>query len=227
MNDLQSLHGRCALVTGASRGIGAAIAFELEARGAHVLRPERKVLDLESAASVAAFCCELPPVDILVNNAGINVIAPLDAISEESWNAMLTVNLSSPCHLMQGVVGSMKERRWGRIVNISSIFGRVSKEGRAAYSATKAAIESLTRASAIELAPYGICVNALCPGYVETEMTRRNNSVEALREIAASIPAQRLAQPEEIARCAAWLCSEEVSYLTGQSLVVDGGFTCR
>src|SRR5687767_3360018 len=138
MKENAPLAGRRALVTGASRGIGAAIAAELAARGAEVWRPERGQLDLADAASVHAFVAAMTPVDILVNNAGINLIAPLDVIQDMDWDSMFAVNVASPRRLIQGVASGMQQRGWGRIVNIGSIFGQVSKEGRAAYSATKA-----------------------------------------------------------------------------------------
>jgi 3-oxoacyl-[acyl-carrier protein] reductase len=198
----------------------------LEARGAFVLTPARAQLDLNDMASISRYAAECGPVDILVNNAGVNVIASLGDIAEDDWAAMLQINLSAPRRLIQLLSSGMSERGWGRIVNVGSIFGHVTKAGRASYSSTKGALESLTRAAAVELAPHSVLVNTICPGYVETDMTRRNNSAEAIATIEAAIPAQRLAQPVEIARCVAWLCSEENSYLTGQAIVVDGGFTC-
>ena len=129
--------------------------------------------------------------------------------------------------LLQGVAPGMKARGWGRVVNISSIFGVVTKERRGAYSAVKAGLNGLTRTAAVELAPFGVLVNSVCPGYVATDLTRQNNSPADLEKIAATIPAGRLAEPEEIARFVAWLCGEANTYLTGQTILVDGGFTCR
>jgi 3-oxoacyl-[acyl-carrier protein] reductase len=220
---------RTALVTGASRGIGAAIADSLQSRNWHVLRPARAELDLASADSVRIYCEQLAQqkVDALVNNAGVNHLASLAEISECHWDEMLRVNLTSTRMLMQAVAPGMASRGWGRIVNISSIFSLVTRSRRAAYSATKAALNALTRAAAVELGPRGILVNALCPGYVETDMTKKNNTPAELAVIAGSIPLGRLALPSEIVSVAAFLCSDEVSYLTGQTIVVDGGFTCQ
>jgi 3-oxoacyl-[acyl-carrier protein] reductase len=120
----------------------------------------------------------------------------------------------------------MMERRYGRIVNISSIWSVVSKPRRITYSASKSGLNGLTRTLAVELAPHNILVNAVAPGFVLTEMTRQNNTEADLDAICRTIPAQRLAQPEEIAEVVAFLCSEANSYLTGQTLLVDGGFTC-
>ncbi len=235
-----SLTLRRALVTGGARGIGAAIVAELRARGVQVAAPARAQLDLASPASIEAFVaglgglapcglapCGLAPFDILVNNAGINVLAELEAIDEGSWAAMVQLNLSAPRRLMQALAPGMKSRQWGRIVNVASIFGVVSREGRGAYSATKAGLIGLTRAAALELGPHNVLVNALCPGYVETDLTRANNSPAQLEALAAQIPLRRLAAPEEIARAVAFLCSEDSSYFTGQALLLDGGFTTR
>jgi 3-oxoacyl-[acyl-carrier protein] reductase len=120
----------------------------------------------------------------------------------------------------------MEAQQWGRILNISTIFSMVTKERRAAYSMTKAALNALTRSAAVEYGPSGILVNALAPGYVDTALTRQNNSPEAIAAITQTIPLRRMAQPEELALTAAFLVSEQNSYLTGQTLVVDGGFTC-
>ena len=193
---------RTALVTGASRGIGNAIAAELAAGGWNVVAPAREELDLASPESVENYCAGIEAggkVDALINNAGINVINSIQDLKNEDWAAMLQVNVTAPRRLVQAVAGGMASRQWGRIVNISSIFGIVSRAGRSAYSTTKAAINGFTRAAAVELGPQGILVNAVCPGYVETDMTYVNNSPEAIAAISQSIPLRRLAAPQEIA----------------------------
>jgi 3-oxoacyl-[acyl-carrier protein] reductase len=136
------------------------------------------------------------------------------------------MNLTAVMALTRGLAPGMRDRKWGRIVNISSVFSLVTKEKRALYSATKAALNGFTRAVAVELAPDGVLVNAVCPGYVDTELTRQNNSAAELENIAQAIPMRRLAQPKEIGRFVAFLCSEENTYITGQTLVIDGGFVC-
>ena len=217
-----------ALVTGGSRGIGAAIADALREQGAEVLTPERAALDLSDSASIRQWLtAQDGGIDIVVNNAGINVLDDLEAVTPENWAQMVQVNLTAPLQIIQGVAAGMKERRWGRIVNISSIFGVVTKERRGAYSMVKSGLNGLTRTAAVELAPFGILVNSVCPGYVATDMTRQNNPPDVIKQIEATIPAGRLAEPVEIARFVSWLCSEENTYLTGQTLLVDGGFTCR
>jgi 3-oxoacyl-[acyl-carrier protein] reductase len=216
-----------ALVTGGSRGIGRAIVEELQRRGLEVLAPGRDELDLADPASLKKFIAAHRDagIDVLVNNAGLNHIRSLEKLDAAAWREMVQVNLTAPLELIQGLSPGMRARRWGRILNLSSVFSLVTRESRAAYSATKSGLNGLTRTCAVELAPDNILVNALCPGYVETEMTRRNNAPSDLTAIAASIPLRRLAEPAEIARFAGFLCSEENTYCTGQMLAVDGGFT--
>jgi 3-oxoacyl-[acyl-carrier protein] reductase len=218
---------RRALVTGGSRGIGRAIVAELKQRGMEVFAPGRSELDLANPESIKAFIKARSEsgVDILVNNAGINHIRSLAKLDSPAWKEMLQVNLTAPLELIQGFSPGMRAKRWGRIVNISSVFSLVTRENRTAYSATKSGLNGLTRACAVELAADDVLVNAVCPGYVETEMTRRNNAPAELSAIAGTIPIRRLAQPDEIARVVGFLCSEENTYCTGQMLVVDGGFT--
>ena len=227
MTSAKKAQPHLALVTGAARGIGRAIAEELGRRGLQVLTPTRAELDLAQSASIQNFIKAQAGagIDILVNNAGINHIRPLTKLDSTAWQEMIQVNLTAPMELIQGMSVGMRSRKWGRIVNVSSVFSLVTRGGRAAYSATKSGLNGLTRTCAVELAPEGILVNAVCPGYVETEMTRRNNAPAELKAIAETIPLRRLAQPEEIARMVAFLCSEENTYCTGQLLAVDGGFT--
>ncbi len=221
---------RNALVTGGARGIGSAIVAELRNRGLNVLSPTRRELNLADPSSVDCFLAAQerngPPIDILVNNAGINHLAALSEIEEDVWREMVQVNLTAPLRLSQSCSRAMAFRKWGRIVNISSIFSAVTKERRAAYSAVKAGLNGLTRTLAVELGQHNVLVNAVGPGYVETELTRQNNTAADMEKIAQAIPMRRLAQPAEIARFVAFLCSEENTYLTGQLILVDGGFTC-
>jgi 3-oxoacyl-[acyl-carrier protein] reductase len=220
---------RTALVTGGSRGIGAAIAAELTARGYRVLAPPRAELDLERPASVEAYVAghKNRAVDVLVNNAGVNFLNPITAIDTATWQAMFQVNLTSALRLIQAFAPGMAARGWGRILSVSSIFSVVTRDKRAAYSMTKAALNALTRSAAVEFGPAGVLVNAVAPGYVDTELTRQNNPPEALAAILSAIPLRRMAQPAELAKAAAFLVSEENTYLTGQTIVVDGGFTCQ
>jgi NAD(P)-dependent dehydrogenase (short-subunit alcohol dehydrogenase family) len=220
--------GRVALVTGASRGIGKAIAEALAKGGATVIAPGRGEMDLAEPASVEGYVSGLrEPVDILVNDAGINRLGGLEDFADKDLWDTVRVNLVAPIQLIRAVARGMAGRRYGRIVNISSIWGHVARERRLAYTATKAAVNGLTRALAVELGPYNVLVNAVAPGYVNTDLTRRNNPPGALAEITRQIPMGRLAEPEEIAGTVAFLCSGANSYITGQVLAVDGGFLCR
>lgn len=221
------MRDRVALITGASRGIGQAIADLFREQGATVLAPTRHEMDLSSNESIDRYCSSIGPVDILVNNAGINPLAAADDFSDADLAATLQINLVAPMRLLRTLSAAMANRRYGRIVNISSIWSGVAKPRRFVYATTKSGINGMTRAAAVELAACGVLVNAVAPGFVDTELTRRNNSDEALQAIAGTIPAGRLAQPAEIAEVVAFLCSSRNSYLTGQTIFVDGGFTCQ
>jgi NAD(P)-dependent dehydrogenase (short-subunit alcohol dehydrogenase family) len=221
------MKGRTALITGTSRGIGAAIAKRFQEEGATILAPSRDELDLFSAPSIDAFLDRLAdPVDILVNNAGINFLSDIIHLDFQNLRDTIQINLIAPLHLIHRLSPSMKKRGYGRILNLSSIFGSVTKEKRVIYSATKSGLNGMTRTAAVELAPDGILVNAIAPGYVDTELTRQNNSEEQIQAICEAIPMHRLAQTAEIAEVAAFLCSARNSYITGQVIIVDGGFTC-
>jgi 3-oxoacyl-[acyl-carrier protein] reductase len=216
---------RIALVTGAARGIGFAIAEALRARGDIVLAPTREELDLSSIESVRLWLERpRPSVDILVNNAGENPIALLTDLTLDSWTRALTVNLTAPMLLLQHLARKMCARRWGRIVNISSCYSLGTRAGRAPYGAAKAGLNSLTRSAALEFASDAVLVNAVCPGFVETDLTRQNNTPEQIKALAAQVPLGRLADPVEIARLVAFLTSNDNTYLTGQTVVIDGGF---
>jgi NAD(P)-dependent dehydrogenase (short-subunit alcohol dehydrogenase family) len=215
-------------LTGGARGIGAAIAQELKACGHRIIAPSREELDLSSGESVDAYLSSLPDanIDILINNAGVNNPRPIPEISSENWMHTMQVNLGSALKLIQFFAPGMAARGYGRILNTSSIFGSVTKEGRAVYSMTKAALDALTRSAAVEFGPGGVVVNSLAPGYVDTELTRQNNTPAAIEAIVSSIPLRRMAKPEELAKVAAFLVSEGNTYITGQTIVADGGFTC-
>ncbi len=216
-----------ALVTGGSAGIGLAVAKRLKAEGIDVITPTRRDMDLLSDASIDAYLKSLSrPVDILINNAGVNIIAPLADITDDYMRETIQINLLAPFRLARALAPGMAERSYGRIVNISSIWAYVSKPGRLTYATAKSGLQGMTRTLAVELAPYNVLVNAIAPGFVNTEMTRRNNTREQIEAIEKNIPAGRLAEPEEIAEATAFLASEKNSYITGQTILVDGGFTC-
>ena len=227
--NILSTSSKTALVTGASRGIGASIAAELEAAGFRVLKPTRDELDLADPQSVEAWVASnhALEVDVLINNAGINILNALPDIAAADWHKMVQVNINSSFRLVQALAPGMVARNWGRILNVSTIFSLVTKERRAAYSMTKAALNALTRSAAVEFGAGNVLVNSLAPGYVNTALTRQNNSPEAIAALAQAIPMRRLAEPVELARVAAFLVSPLNTYLTGQVVVVDGGFTCQ
>lgn len=216
---------RIALVTGASRGLGKAIAARLRQQaGVKVLAPSRAELDLADEASVARWLQAAPRVDILVNNAGINLLRRAEEVDEDGLTAMLTVNLRSPLRLATALGTQMARRKWGRIVNISSIWAHSSKERRTLYSATKAGLDGMTRGLAKELGPRGVLVNSVCPGFMDTELTRRNLSAAERKRLAAAVPLRRFGKAPEVAELVAWLCGPSNTYMTGQSLILDGGF---
>ena len=218
---------KTALVTGASRGIGKAIAEQLKKDRVRLVVPSRNELDLLSNHSIDLYLKSVnEPVDILVNDAGINRLGDFTSYSDADLDDTLQINLIAPVRLTRGLVPGMMQRKYGRIVNISSIWSVISRPGRLIYSVSKTGLNAFTRSLAVEVAPYNILVNAVAPGYVNTELTRQNNTELDLSDIRKMIPMQRLAEPEEIARLVAFLCSEENSYLTGQCLVIDGGYTC-
>ena len=238
--------GKTAIVTGGTRGIGRSITELFLASGARVIytgtkkTPDQPLqggqyaeLNLDDWKSIRRFIEEilnpLTKLHILINNAGINIIEPIDEIRDEDWDKVIQVNLTSAMMLMRAASAHMKARKVsGRIVNISSIFGLVSKEKRAIYSASKSGLIGLTRAAALDLAPHDILVNAVCPGVTMTELTKTILSdPAAFQELTSKIPMKRCAEPEEIAPAVVFLCSEANNYITGQTIVVDGGFTAH
>lgn len=226
------------MVTGGTRGIGAAIASRLVAEGAAVTvtgtssaggSPDGTdfyPVDFEDIEATERFTHRvgLSEFDILVNNAGINKIAPFVEILPEDFDRIQLVNVRAPFLLCQAVIPHMQKQGWGRIVNVSSIFGKISKEHRASYSTSKFAIDGMTAALAAEVAKYGILANCVAPGFIDTELTRNVLGANGINELTGQVPARRLGKAEEIASLVYWLCSSENSYISGQNLVIDGGF---
>lgn len=163
--------------------------------------------------------------DILVNNAGINKNLPFVDIDPAEFQRIQQVNVFAPFSLCQAAIPGMRRKGWGRIVNMSSIWGKISKEHRASYSASKFALDGLTLALAAEHAADGILANCVAPGFTDTELTHRMLGEAGIRQLVATVPARRMASVEEIARFVVWLGSPENSYITGQNIAIDGGFS--
>jgi len=242
-----SLAGRVALVTGASQGIGRACALKLAAAGATVAlaaRNQDKLNELANEiasaggkatafaldvgdeeqvkAATKAALAQLGKIDILVNNAGITRDQLVMRMKRADWDAVLQTNLTSAYLCIQQVIGSMLKQRWGRIINITSIFGQMGQAGQANYAASKAGLIGLTMAIAREVGSRNITCNAVAPGFIETAMTAglgddfKQNAVK-------QIPLGRVGSPEDVARAVAFLASDDASYITGHVLNVNGG----
>ncbi|MGN0620341.1 MAG: SDR family NAD(P)-dependent oxidoreductase [Porcipelethomonas sp.] len=221
------MENRTALVTGASKGIGREIAGQLAGMGYKVIAPGHEELDLSSESSVESYTEKNKNVsfDIIINNAGINEINDIENITDEEIERTMQINLISPLKLIRAFITPMKKNRFGRIVNIGSIWGIVSKRGRLVYSATKHGIHGITKTVAVEGAEYNILCNTVCPGFTLTKLTEKNNTEEEIRAISEKIPMKRMALPCEIARVVCFLAGEDNTYLTGQLIAVDGGYT--
>ena len=219
---------RTVFLTGASRGIGKAIFKLLQKEKYKIIAPMRQELDLSKPISIKHLIeiNKKAEIDILINNAGINFPQWIDELEDENINQHIQINLVSAIKLIRAFVPQMKKQKWGRIVNISSIFGIVARGKQTMYSATKHAINGVTKALALELGPYNILVNSVCPGFTKTDLVMRNPP-EKIADLAKDVPLGRLAEPEEIANLVSFLISDKNTYITGTSVVIDGGFTCR
>ena len=237
------------LITGGTRGIGKKIADDLLGLGANLIltgtHPEEIeklnldakgkgltvtyfAVDLRKPEQFDAFIKELnqfPKIDCLINNAGINRLNYIQNAVFSDWDDMLAVNLTSPFKLLNVISPRMIQNNFGRIVNIASIFSKISKEKRSVYSATKFGIHGLTVGVSNDLARHNILVNTVSPGFVLTDLTRQNLSESEMQILAEQVPAKRLAQTSDISNVVVFLLSDLNQYLTGQNIVVDGGFT--
>ena len=249
MHPLFDLSGRVALVTGGSKGLGKAMARGFAEAGANVVISSRHEDELKKAKAeienglnvkVAYFVADMTnraqvkqlaeqavaamgKVDILVNNAGSNVPQPIDEITDEAWDQIVELNLTSCMALTRALVPQMKERKWGRVIHISSIMGLASKDARNSYSATKSALLGLARASALDLGAYNITVNCIAPGPFLTDLPGTLLSPEQKKSLGDRTALGRWGDPRELAGPALLLASEAGSYITGEVLVVDGG----
>jgi 3-oxoacyl-[acyl-carrier protein] reductase len=250
---LFDLTGRVALVTGGSKGIGKAIARALAESGAHVAIAARHEDELRAAAAeisagltvnvdyrvtdmsqradtdeLARWALErLGRVDILFNNAGSNQPQPLVSATDDSWDHILELNLTSCMRLARALVPGMIERRWGRIIHLSSVMALASNPGRGSYSATKAALIGMTRAHALELGPAGITVNCLAPGPVATDLPMNLLTADQKKKFAELTAVKRWGETVDMVGPALMLASDAGAFITGNVIVADGGMLCR
>ena len=242
-----SLEGRVALVTGGTRGIGKAIVEQLLEAGARVLatgtnenqiknlNKENKksgltylTLNLNNPKNVKSFIAETlkkEQVDVLINNAGINIVSEATKITDDDFLKIQEINVHGPFLLATAFGEQMIARDWGRIVNIASIWSVVTRPGRLSYSTSKMALLGINKTLAVEWARYNVLVNCVSPGFTLTELTATTNTKEELKIIENKIPQNRLALPEEIAKAVLFLASDLNSYMTGQNITIDGGYT--
>ncbi|MBL8824411.1 MAG: 3-oxoacyl-ACP reductase FabG [Planctomycetia bacterium] len=253
MSKLFDLSGKIALVTGGSKGLGKAMARGLAEAGADIAISSRNQSELDEAMKeilagtkrkgksfvadlsqreeskrlADAVIKEFGRIDILVNNAGSNIVSAIDAIKDQDWDYILELNLSSAMALTRAVVPGMKERKWGRIIHISSTFGFVSKEKRNAYSATKSGLLGMTRASSMDVGPYGITVNCIAPGPFLTDLPMSLLNETEKKAFSDHTSLGRWGQPDELQGPIVFLASDAAAYVTGTCLVVDGGYLTK
>lgn len=238
--------GKTVLVTGGTRGIGAAIAGAFAEQGAELVvtgrdpdrvaelnalgQPHRRYIatDFADRASLDVFLGEIEQferLDACVNNAGINIINSIEDVRPEDLDRITAVNYTAPYLICRAASRVMLRGGGGRIVNIGSIWSLVAKRGRSAYAASKAGLAGMTRAVAIDLAPEGVLVNCVSPGFVLTDLSHSTMSDGERDTLAETVPVGRFAEPAEIAPLVLFLCSDANTYITGQNIAIDGGFT--
>lgn len=241
---------RIVLITGATRGIGEQLARDFKELGADLILTgtnsdqidelNRALAESHHKDDIKYFCVDFlnedslnsfvqelrnhSKIDICINNAGINRINYFYETSLADWNDIISTNLTAPFVISREVSQIMKSNNYGRIVNIASIFGVISREKRALYTSSKSGLIGLTKSAAIDLAPYNVLVNSVSPGFVLTDLTKSILSSSEIDELAAAVPMGRLAIPEEIAKVVLFLASDLNTYISGQNIIVDGGY---
>lgn len=228
------------LITGGTRGIGLSAAHRFIAEGHNVLLVGSRVepdvpagaryeaVDFRDLSAVTAFAERLKSanISILVNNVGIDRNGPFESLTLADFQDVINVNLLSAFLISQAVLPSMRQQKWGRIINVTSVWAKISKAHRAAYSASKFAMEGFSASLADEFVADGVLVNCVAPGFIDIDATAaRGRGPERNKHLANHIPIARMGQPDEVAAAIAWLASDECSYVSGQTIVVDGGFT--
>ncbi|MBZ0200736.1 MAG: SDR family oxidoreductase, partial [Ignavibacteriaceae bacterium] len=241
-----NFESKTVLITGGTRGIGRAIADVFRNSGANLIltgtnpktieelnqkfggeKLKYLNLDFSNEENISDFFSSMnniDKIDVLINNAGINIIGEFIETDNPDFDKLVNINLKGPYQLSKYIVKKMIANNYGRIINICSIWSKITRSKRSLYTMTKNGLHGLTQTMAIELAPHNILVNSLSPGFTLTDLTKETNTEDELKSISDMIPIRRLAEPYEIANVALFLASEQNSYLTGQNIVVDGGF---
>lgn len=232
--------GKNILITGASGGIGKSVANEFYKLGGNIIgtsttksfkkkRFELIKVDFFKQEELKNFCeyVKRKKIDILVNNAGINKISSINKININDVRNILYINLEIPTLITSIVSKNMIKKKNGKIINISSIFGLISKEKRSSYSSSKFGILGLTKSSALDLANKNILINSISPGFIDTDLTRKILKISGMKKIAKTIPMRRLGDIKEVANLSIFLASNYNTYITGQNIVIDGGFTIK
>lgn len=235
------------LVTGGTNGIGASIAAQFFQNSGDVyvtgtseksfvgfkerfpgINAKFLMADFSNLDQLKKLLVEIETIkfDIVINNAGINKINTIDDIKLDDWQLVQDINVRAPFLISQSAVKAMRNKKWGRIVNIASIFGVVTKEKRLSYTTSKSALIGMTRTMALDLASDNVLVNAVSPGFIDTDLTRKVLGAEGIKEIVSKVPMQKLGTSDDIANFVLFLSSEKNSFMTGQNIIIDGGFTC-